>query len=132
MYSTFLIFQRGKSIRKPNFILYIISGLSCYITIVPLILTDFFTMQFQFFYFGIYGIPKVKRKPYFVIDRHLLRQLKWRDKFNCVFCGYANGVVAWSKAVVNQMEIYSCAIKHLKTPPGQKHHTQFYPRKKFE
>ena len=126
-----LVIQKGKSVRT-NYILGWVAALSAYICIIPLLIMDLFILQFQFFYFGILGIPKIKRNPFIAIDRHLLKKLGFFQKFNCVYCGYANGMVAFAKAVVNQMEIYSCAIKHLKSPLGHRHHEKFYDRSKFD
>jgi len=127
----YLIPQKGKKLNKNNILMQLISGVSSYICIVPLVLVDLFIIQFQFIYFGLNDIPKLQRKEFFSIDRHLLKRLNFLQKVNCLYCEYANGVVAYAKAVTNQMEIYSCAIKHLRQPAGHEHQKKFYDRKRF-
>jgi hypothetical protein len=39
--------------------------------------------------------------------------------------------VAWLKAVINQTEIYSCAIKHSTHVLGEENEKNFAPYKKF-
>jgi hypothetical protein len=128
----YIIPAEGKSLANRSFLFCILAAISCYICIFAFIVMDIFVTQFQFFYFGIFKIPKIKRSDYIVIDRHLLKKLNFFQKLNCVYCGYANGLVGYCKAVVNQMELYSCAIKHLRQPQSQEHHKEFYPRSKFE
>jgi hypothetical protein len=110
----------------------ILAAISCYICIFPLVLVDFFLWQFQNIYFKVYEIPLIDRKKYVVLDRYNLKKLTLWQKINCLYCEYANGVVGFSKAVVNQMELYSCAIKHVHQPLGQEHHRDFFERKDFE
>ncbi len=115
-----------------NRILDIVAAISSYICIVPLVLMDIFLYQFQNIYFRIFEIPFIERKQYIVLDRYKLARLTFWQKFNCLYCEYANGLVAYAKAVVNQMELYSCAIKHVHQPLGQEHHRDFFERKDFE
>jgi hypothetical protein len=44
--------------------------------------------------FPLYGIPLVNRKEYIKIDRVKLGYLNLVQKFNCLYCGYANGLMA--------------------------------------
>ena len=41
-------------------------------------------------------------------------------------------MIAWVKAVINQTEIYSCAIKHKKPVKGQDHQNDFYEYEKYD
>ena len=127
-----LIVQKGKSLRRKIWILSPLAVISSYICLIPLVLTDLFLAQFQWIYFGLHEIPKVKRKDYFAYDRHLLSKLNPVQKVHCIYCEYANGVVAYAKAVANQMEIYSCAIKHIHTPAGHVHQKNFNERQVYE
>jgi hypothetical protein len=128
----YLILAAGKELKKRSFVMNFVAAISCYVCILGFIIMDILVTQFQIIYFGTYRIPKIKRKEYIIIDRHLLKKLNFFQKINCVYCGYANGMVGYVKAVVNQMELYSCAIKHIKQPLGQEHHAKFYSRKRFE
>ncbi len=93
---------------------------------------DFFLWQFQNIYFRTYDIPILDRKKYIIMDRYNLKKLTFPQKINCLYCEYANGIVWYAKAVVNQMELYSCAIKHSVQPLGQEHQKDFFERKDFD
>jgi hypothetical protein len=64
--------------------------------------------------FPIYGIPKVRRRDYVVMDRHYLSYLNAIEKLNCAYCSYFNGVVAYVREVAARTEQYWCPIKHAK------------------
>ena len=115
-----------------HLLLNVVAATSSYICIIPLVLIDMFVWQFQNIYFRTFEIPLVSRKEYVVLDRYKLHKLTFWQKFNCLYCEYANGVVAYVKAVVNRMELYSCAIKHVHEPRGQEHQKNFFERKDFE
>ena len=61
-----------------------------YSLIVPIGLLDLWVSAYQRVCFPIYGIARVPRSAYIVIDRHHLAYLNLIEKGNCVFCGYAN------------------------------------------
>ena len=65
-----------------------------YALVVPLILLDLSLSLYQCVCFPIYGIRKVPRSDFVVLDRHHLAYLNAVEKLNCAFCGYANGVIA--------------------------------------
>jgi len=124
----------GKNIRLigAGFVMEVVGAISTYLCIIPLVLTDIFLWQFQNIYFRIKEIPLIDRKKYVILDRYMLGKLTFWQRLNCLYCEYANGVVGFSKAVVNQMELYSCAIKHAAHPLGQEHQRDFLERKDFE
>jgi len=124
----------GKNVRtvKTNIFFDIIATLSTYACLLPLVFMDIFIWQFQNIYFRTSGIPLIERKKYVILDRFRLGKLSIWQKINCLYCEYANGVVGYAKAVVNQMELYSCAIKHSAHPLGQEHQRDFFDRKDFE
>lgn len=62
--------------------------------------------------FPVYGIPKVKRSDYIIIDRHALPYLNLIEKINCVYCGYFNGLIAYVQEIAARTEQYWCPIKH--------------------
>lgn len=115
-----------------NFIYDFIAAISCYSCIFPIVAIDIFIWQFQNIYFRTFDIPLIQRKKYVIVDRYTLGKLTFFQKFNCAYCEYSNGVIAYAKAVLNQMELYSCAIKHAHHPLGQEHQKEFYEREKFE
>ena len=75
-------------------------------------LLDLVTTVFQSICFPIYGIPKVARGDYIVIDRHHLRYLNGIEKMNCVYCGYVNGLITYVQEIASRTEQYWCPIKH--------------------
>lgn len=83
-----------------------------YSIFIPSILLDFFASVYQAVCFPVYGIPKVKRGDYIVIDRHFLQYLNIIEKINCVYCGYFNGLVAYLREIAARTEQYWCPIKH--------------------
>jgi hypothetical protein len=78
----------------------------------PIALLDLMMAVYQAICFPVYGIPKVKRSDYILLDRHRLSYLNWAEKFNCQYCGYANGVLACATEIAARTEQYWCPIKH--------------------
>ncbi len=115
-----------------NPIITFFASISCYSSVIPLVIMDVFLWQFQNIYFRLMEIPLIQRRKYVIFDRFRLGKLTFSQKFNCFYCEYANGIVGYAKAVVNQMELYSCAIKHELHPLGQEHQKDFFEREKFE
>jgi hypothetical protein len=85
-----------------------------YSLIAPVALLDLWVTLYQAVCFRAYGIPRVRRSAYIVIDRHALAYLNGVEKFNCAFCGYANGVFAYVREVGGRTEQYWCPIRHAK------------------
>ena len=83
-----------------------------YSLIIPLALLDLFVTVYQLICFPVYKMEKVKRKEYVVLDRHKLGYLNILEKINCAYCGYGNGVLAYSSEVAARTESYWCPIKH--------------------
>ncbi|MBN2543141.1 hypothetical protein JXI42_09785 [bacterium] len=96
-------------------------------TVIPLVILDIFTEIYHHVCFPLYGIPLVHRKTYIRIDRYKLQYLKWFEKLNCAFCGYANGLLHYAFVIAGETEKYWCGIKHKKykgfLPPS--HHEGF-------
>jgi len=80
--------------------------------LIPGVFLDLTMTVYQTICFPVYGIPKVRRSDYIVIDRHQLSFLNGIEKLNCVYCGYFNGLVAYVQEVVARTEQYWCPIKH--------------------
>ena len=80
--------------------------------LLPAIFMDLVMTFFQAVCFPIYGIPKVHRKDYIVIDRHYLSYLNGLEKLNCVYCGYFNGLIGYIQEIAARTEQYWCPIKH--------------------
>ena len=83
-----------------------------YALILPLVLLDLFVTLFHAVCFPVYGIEKVPRRDYVVIDRHQLAYLNGLQKLNCMYCGYANGLIGWVREIAARTEAHWCPIKH--------------------
>ena len=90
----------------------VISAPFIYSMIVPFVLLDLFLFVYQAICFPLYRIPKVDRSRYIVIDRHHLGYLNVIEKLNCIYCGYADGLLAYARQIVSRTEMYWCPIKH--------------------
>lgn len=93
-------------------IAHILSSPVIYSLIVPLLLLDISITIYQHICFRIYAIPLVNRSQHIVIDRHRLPYLNAIESLNCVYCGYGNGLIAYTREVIARTEQYWCPIKH--------------------
>jgi len=93
-------------------ILSILTAPVIYGLIVPLAALDVAVTVYQQICFRAYRIPRVRRRDHFVIDRHKLAYLNLLQKLNCVYCGYANGLLAYTSEIAARTEAYWCPIKH--------------------
>ncbi|MGV1100595.1 hypothetical protein ACUUL3_14460 [Thiovibrio sp. JS02] len=80
--------------------------------LIPTLFLDASVTLYQAVCFPVYGIPRVKRSKYIVIDRHALGYLNIIEKINCVYCGYFNGFMAYVREIAARTEQYWCPIKH--------------------
>ncbi|MES9868302.1 MAG: hypothetical protein ABW089_11655 [Sedimenticola sp.] len=83
-----------------------------YALIIPVSLMDLLVTLYQQVCFRVYDVPLVRRSEYLAIDRHQLAYLNVIEKFNCFYCSYANGVIAYSREVGARTEQFWCPIKH--------------------
>jgi len=94
---------------------------------VPLVILDATMEIYHRVAFPLYGIPVNKRSKYIRLDRQKLSYLSGLDKAWCTYCGYANGVTAYSVKIAGDTEAYWCGVKH-KPVEGYvepKHHKDF-------
>jgi hypothetical protein len=96
----------------------LISAPFIYSMIVPFVLLDFWITIYHAVCFPLYRIPKVKRSAYIVIDRQHLAYLNFFEKLNCVYCGYGNGLIAYTREISSRTEQYWCPIKHARKVLG--------------
>ncbi|MDA1097977.1 MAG: hypothetical protein O2967_03250 [Proteobacteria bacterium] len=92
--------------------LYILSAPAVYALILPIVLLDLCVSIFQIICFPLWGVPKASRSDYVVIDRHYLAYLNGVQKLNCIYCSYANGVIAFTTEIAGRTEHFWCPIKH--------------------
>ncbi|OGH67409.1 MAG: hypothetical protein A3B90_03100 [Candidatus Magasanikbacteria bacterium RIFCSPHIGHO2_02_FULL_41_13] len=81
------------------------------------ILLDIIVEIYHHSCFPLYHIEKVKRSEYIqVLDRNKLRYLDPIEKLGCMYCGYANGLLLYTKEIAGRTEKYWCGIMHEKKP----------------
>lgn len=105
-------------LRKSPFAILLISP-AIYGLILPLALLDLGVRVLQLICFSTWGIPRIDRSAFVVIDRHRLAYLNGIEKLNCIYCSYANGVIAYAREAASLTEQYWCPIKHalrIRTP----------------
>lgn len=83
-----------------------------YAMVVPIAFLDLTMSIYQVICFRAYGVPRVRRRDYVIFDRHKLAYLNAVEKFNCVYCSYGNGVIAYVQEIASRTEAYWCPIKH--------------------
>jgi hypothetical protein len=83
-----------------------------YAVIIPFVLLDLFVTVYQTVCFPVYGIPKARRRDYIAIDRNKLRYLNALEGFNCLYCSYGNGVLAYAVEIAGRTEQHWCPIRH--------------------
>lgn len=81
-------------------------------------LLDAFISVYQAVCFPVYRIHKVRRADYLLFDRSDLPYLNAVEKFNCLYCSYGNGVLAYAREVAARTEQYWCPIKHARRLRG--------------
>jgi len=83
-----------------------------YACIFPALFMDAVVTIYQSVCFRVYGIPRVERADYIVVDRHSLQYLNPIEKMNCIYCGYFIGLIAYVQEIAARTEQYWCPIKH--------------------
>jgi hypothetical protein len=121
------VIQKDKKPVTMGIVLRVVSAVVITSMIIPLLFVDAFCSFYHAVYFRLNEIPLIPRKKYIIIDRGRLLKLNWVQRWNCIYCDYANGLIAWTKAVINTTEIYNCAIKH-----GSAEYNQEYQKDYFE
>ncbi|WP_162044242.1 hypothetical protein [Undibacterium sp. YM2] len=94
--------------RPQNFL----TGPLIYGLIFPIVFLDMYVSLYQLICFPIYKIEKVRRADYISFDRQHLQYLNFFERFHCVYCSYANGLLAYVSEIAARTEQYFCPIKH--------------------
>jgi hypothetical protein len=103
-----------KHLRNTRWVVILTSPL-IYACVLPFLLVDASVALYQLVCFPIYGIPKVARKDYLVFDRGRLAYLNTIEKVGCIYCSYANGLLAMITEIAARTEQHFCPIKHAHT-----------------
>lgn len=88
-----------------------------YSLFIPFVLLDVLVTLYQHVCFRVYRIPLVRRREYLVIDHQHLVYLNIVEKFNCMYCGYSNGLIEYVREVTSRTEQFWCPIKHARRTP---------------
>ena len=103
-----------KHLRSTEFLV-ILSSPLIYVCALPFVLLDISVALYQLVCFPIYRIPKVRRKDYLIFDRGRLAYLNTIEKVGCLYCSYANGLLAMITEIAARTEQHFCPIKHAHT-----------------
>ena len=93
-------------------ILVILTSPLIYVCVAPFLLLDLAVAIYQAVCFPIYRIPRVERSDYLVYDRGHLAYLNAIEKVACIYCSYANGLLAYIMEIAARTEQHFCPIKH--------------------
>ena len=94
---------------------------------LPVAVLDAWVTLYQWVCFPIYGIRRVPRRRFIVIDRHKLSYLNGIEKAHCVYCDYVNGVIGYTREVAARTEQYWCPIKHARRVVSPHTHYRCFP-----
>ena len=83
-----------------------------YLCLLAFLMLDLFVSLYQAICFPVYGIPKARRSDYLIFDRGALLYLNVLERFNCIYCSYANGLIAYVMEIVGRTEQHWCPLKH--------------------
>lgn len=97
----------------------ILSAPFIYALIFPFLLIDVFVTVYQHICFRLWGLQTVERSRHVILDRQDLAHLTWRERLNCAYCDYAQGVLAYVSAVTSATEHFWCPVKHKSNHHGQ-------------
>ncbi|HEX8027624.1 MAG TPA: hypothetical protein VF491_04135 [Vicinamibacterales bacterium] len=87
-----------------------------YSLLVPFLALDVWVVAYQAICFRAWGVARVRRRDYLVLDRHRLEYLNGLEKMHCLYCSYANGLLAYVREVASRTEQYWCPIRHATRP----------------
>ncbi|MDP1594344.1 MAG: hypothetical protein Q8L80_08920 [Gallionella sp.] len=102
------VFRWFLTVRPQNFLTMPV----IYSLIIPLVLFDLCVTFYQWICFPVYGIARVRRADYIVMDHQQLAYLNIIEKVHCMYCSYAVGMLGYAREVTARTEQYFCPIKH--------------------
>lgn len=91
---------------------YVLAAPFIYGMIIPLLILDASATLYQHACFRAWGIPRLRRLDYLVVDRHRLPYLNAFEKLNCVYCAYATQLMEYAREINARTEQFFCPIKH--------------------
>lgn len=97
-----------------------------YVLVLPFALLDLSVSLYQAICFRAWDIKRVRRRDFFAIDRHRLPYLNALEKVNCLYCSYANGLIAYVGEIAARTEQYWCPIKHARPVRASHRRSQLF------
>ena len=96
----------GSHVRRIGWVRTVIGGFSMYLSIPFLVVSQLTSslILYQWVVRPLFGTKRLEWKDYIVIDRHRIEGIPAFDKFNCMFCGYANGVCTLINKELDQFD----------------------------
>lgn len=85
-----------------------------YAPVVPVVILDLFVLLYEGICFPIYGIERVRRSDFRMIDRNLMTYMSPIQKLNCYYCSYVNNALSYMREVTARTEVYWCPLKEAK------------------
>ncbi|MFH2135250.1 MAG: hypothetical protein ABII81_08750 [Pseudomonadota bacterium] len=85
---------------------------------ISMLVFDLCVTLYQHICFPVYGIGRVRRGDYFVLDHQHLAYLNIIEKAHCLYCSYAVGLLAYASEITARTEQYFCPIKHARKIRG--------------
>lgn len=96
----------GSHIRRIGWARTIVGAFSMYLC-VPFLVISHLTSSlilYQWVVRPLFGTKRIAWKDYIIIDRHRIEGIPAFDRFNCMFCGYANGVCTLLNKELDQFD----------------------------
>lgn len=95
----------GSQIKRLGWLRVIPGGLSMYLCIPFLVIFHFSTAVFfyQWLFRPLFGTQRVRWSDHVILDRHRIEGIPRFDRFNCLFCGYANGLCTMVNTEIDQI-----------------------------
>lgn len=108
------IFRWFATVRPQNYL----TAPIIYGMIIPIVFFDLCLEIYHRACFPIYRIARVHRSDYIIFDQRHLAYLNWIEKFDCLYCSYGNGLIAYAHEIFARTEQYFCPIKHARRVKG--------------
>ncbi|MFQ5457328.1 MAG: hypothetical protein ACE5FC_02585 [Myxococcota bacterium] len=95
----------GSHVRRIGWIRTLVGGFSMYLCIPGLVLVHHTlgVLAYQWLVRPVFGTARLRWADHVIIDRHRITELPYFDRFNCMFCGYANGLCVMANREIDQI-----------------------------
>jgi len=95
----------GSHVRRIGWIRTLVGGFSMYLCIPGLVIFHhtLAVLAYQWLVRPIFGTKRLQWSDHVILDRHRIKDLPYFDRFNCIFCGYANGLCVMVNREIDQI-----------------------------